>query len=130
MHREQLDALAKICVGCALQVHSTLGPGLLESVYKTCLALEIAKHGVEVDMEVPVPVLYDGLKVADIGFRMDLLVAKSLVIEVKSVEGLHPIHHAQLFSYLKLADKRLGLLLNFNLEHLRDGGIKRVVHTF
>ncbi len=130
MNRAELDAVTSRTLDCAFRVHNTLGPGLLESVYKTCLAIEIRRAGLSVEMEVPVPVVYCGEKVTDIGFRMDLLVERELVVEVKSVEALNPVFAAQTLSYLRLADKRLGLLINFNSVRLADNAIKRIANRF
>jgi GxxExxY protein len=127
MDRE--NALAKIALDCAFRVHTVLGPGLLESAYKACLAIELRKAGLSVAIEYPVPLHYEGEIVADIGYRMDLLVEALLVIEVKAVEALHPVHAAQVLSYLKLSERKLGLLINFNVVHLRDG-IKRIIHGY
>jgi GxxExxY protein len=110
----------------AFRVHSTFGPGLLESAYTACLVYELRKSGFDVKTEVPVPVVYDQVKLGDVGFRIDILVANELVIEVKALEAIAPVHVAQLVSYLKLADRRLGFLLNFNVEHFKDGIYRRV----
>ena len=123
MDAEALNQLSKAVLDAAFAVHSELGPGLLESTYKACLAYELSKRGVHVLPEVPVPVVYDGKKLADVGYRVDLLVENELIIEVKSVEA---VHTAQLLSYLRLSKRRLGLLLNFNVVHLRDGIYRRV----
>jgi GxxExxY protein len=121
------DEVGTALIGCALTVHSALGPGLLESVYETCLAHELRKSGIPVRRQVPVAVEYDGLRF-DEGFRVDLLVADRVVAELKVVEKLLPIHAAQLLTYLKLSQLRLGYVLNFNVAHMRDGGIKRIVN--
>jgi GxxExxY protein len=115
-------------IDCALKVHTALGPGILESVYETCLAHELRKAGLKVRTQVPVPVIYDGVKL-DTGLRLDLLVEELVIVEVKSIDKLAPIHTAQLLSYLKLTNLQLGLLLNFNVVHMRDGW-KRVVNNF
>ena len=107
-------------IGCAIEVHKTLGPGLLESVYEKCLAFEIAKLGLGVDRQIPLPVIYKGL-VFDEGFRLDLLVEEKIVIELKCVEKILPIHEAQIYTYLKLSGKKIGLLINFNTKLLKDG---------
>ncbi len=124
---EPLNDLSEVVLGCAFRVHSELGPGLLESVYKACLAKELQDAGFAVSVEHPCPVIYKGQQVAEVGYRMDILVNRVLVLEIKSVDSIHPVHISQLLSYLRLADLRLGLILNFNTEHLRDG-IKRVVN--
>lgn len=121
-----LNTLAKQTLDAAFRVHSVLGPGLLESAYTACLVFELRKLELGVRTEVPVPIVYEGIKLIDIGYRMDILVENELVIEVKSLETIAPVHLSQLISYLKLSDKRLGLLLNFNVERLRDGVYRRV----
>jgi GxxExxY protein len=103
-----------------------LGPGLLESAYSACLIHELRKAGLQVKTEVPVPLVYDGVKMTEIGYRIDILVANELVIEVKSLELIAPVHLSQLISYLKLSNRRLGLLINFNVESLRQGIYRRV----
>jgi GxxExxY protein len=108
-----------------MKVHSVLGPGLLESAYQACLAHEIRNRGLAVASQVPLPVVYEGHKL-EVGYRIDLVVEGRVVVEVKSVEALHPIHEAQLLSYMRLSGLRVGLLINFNVLHLRDG-IKRMV---
>jgi len=111
----------------ALKVHSGIGPGVLESVYKTCLAHELKQTGMTVSSEVALPVVYNGLRL-DSGFRIDLLVENLVIVELKCVEALLPIHKAQLLTYLRLSNKPIGLLLNFNVIHLRDG-IKRILNN-
>lgn len=115
-------------LGCAMRVHSVLGPGLLESAYEVCLAHEISKAGLEVSRQVALPVIYDEIEL-DAGYRLDLLVNNVVIVELKVVEKLLPIHTAQLLSYLKLSNRKLGYLLNFNVIHMRDG-IKRAVNNF
>jgi GxxExxY protein len=126
---DELDALSKTVLDAAFRVHSALGPGLLESAYCACLVHELRKIGLLVETEVPVPVVYDGVKLADVGYRIDVLVERELVVEIKSVDGLAPVHHAQLISYLRLSNRRLGLLLNFNVARLMDG-ISRKANKF
>jgi len=113
-------------VDAAMRVHSVLGPGLLESAYATCLTHELRQRGLKVSCEVPLPVVYDGIKL-DAGYRLDMLVEDAVIVELKAVEALAPIHQAQLLSYLKLSGKHVGLLINFHIVHLRDG-IKRMVN--
>ncbi|MFN0305950.1 MAG: GxxExxY protein [Burkholderiales bacterium] len=113
-------------ISAAMKVHSGLGPGLLESVYEACLEHELRKGPFSVARQVEVPVVYDGLRLES-GFRLDLLVAETVVVEIKAIDRLAPIHTAQLLTYLKLTKCRVGLLLNFNVVHMRDG-IKRIVH--
>ena len=113
-------------VDAAMKVHTALGPGLLESAYQACLKHELQKRGLNVRSEVGLPVVYDDLKM-EVGYRLDLLVEDLVIVEAKSVDALAPIHEAQLLCYLKLSDKRVGLLINFNVLHLRDG-IRRMVN--
>jgi GxxExxY protein len=108
-----------------MKVHSLLGPGLLESAYQACLAHELRTRGIEVATEVPLPVVYEGQKL-EVGYRIDIVVEGKVVVEVKSVEAIHPIHEAQLLSYVRLSGIRVGLLMNFNVLHLKHG-IKRMV---
>ncbi len=126
MDAEALNGLAKRALDAAFAVHSELGPGLLESSYCACLKAELEQRGLRVQAEVPVPVVYKGEQLADVGYRIDLLVSGELVIEVKAIEAVAPVHLAQLLSYLKHSKKRLGLLLNFNTAHLKDGIFRRV----
>jgi GxxExxY protein len=127
MRETELNQLAARALDCAFRVHTQLGPGLLESSYKACLADELAKADFRVEVELPVPLIYDGLKLADVGYRLDILVEEELIVEVKALEAIAPVHRAQLLSYLRLSDRRLGLLLNFNVTYLKDG-IARVVN--
>ena len=117
---------AKHIVDAALSVHKALGPGLLESVYETALSRELAKRGLQVERQVPVTFVYDGQRY-DEGFRVDLLVSDCVIVELKSVEQVHPIHKKQLLTYLRLSRKRLGLLINFNTALLKEG-ITRIVN--
>ena len=126
MTNSELNVLSDRILTAAFAVHTALGPGLLESAYKACLQYELQLQGLRVAVEVPVPLIYTGQKIADVGYRMDLLVENQVVIEVKALEAIAPVHKAQLLSYLRLANKRLGLLLNFNVEHLRDGITRRI----
>ena len=119
------DGVSRLVLDAAMKVHTALGPGLLESTYEACLAQELKNAGVSVQTQVPLPVVYDGLKL-EIGYRIDLLVDDLVVVEVKSVDALAPIHHAQVLTYLRLSGRSLGLLINFNVVHLKDG-IKRFV---
>ncbi len=122
---QRAEAAARIVVDAAYRVHSALGPGLLESVYEVCLCHELRKQGIPFLAEQVLPVVYNGVRL-DAGLRFDLLVDESVVVELKAVEKTLPIHEAQLLTYLKLADKRLGLLINFNVACIKDG-IKRMV---
>jgi len=125
-NREQLNKITEIIIGAAIQVHRTLGPGLLESAYESYLAYELRKRGLAVEQQKAVPLVYEEVKL-DCGYRMDLLVEHSIVVEVKSVEALAPIHDAQTLSYLRLSGSRLALLINFNVLVLRDG-IRRFIN--
>jgi GxxExxY protein len=111
-------------IGCAMRVHSALGPGLLESAYRLCLTHELNDNGFDAKTELELPVVYQGLRL-DAGYRLDILVEQAVVLEIKAVAELAPIHTAQLISYLKLGGFPVGLLINFNVVHLRDR-IKRV----
>ena len=126
MTPDELNSLARRTLDAAFHVHSTIGPGLLESAYTACLVYELRKAGLSIATEVPVPIVYDGVKLTDVGYRIDILVENELVIEVKSMETIAPVHLSQLISYLKLSDRRLGLLLNFNVESFRHGIYRRV----
>jgi len=124
--RDHLNQISAQVVDAAIKVHSVLGPGLLESAYEACLAYELGKRGLQVEAQLALPVVYEQVKI-DVGYRIDLLVEGGVIVELKSVERLLPIHEAQLLSYLRLSQKRLGLLINFNVPKLRDG-IKRMVN--
>ena len=117
---ERAGLAARGCVNAALQVHKRLGLGLLESVYETCLAHELRKAGLPAERQLQLPLIYDGLAF-EAAYRIDLLVDESVIVEVKSVEALAPIHEAQLLTYLKLSGLRLGLLINFNVPLLKHG---------
>ena len=123
----ELNDISGAVVDSALKVHSALGPGLMESAYEICLTFELRKRRFDVKRQVGVPVRYGRARL-DVGYRLDLLVNDLVVVEVKSVAKLHEIHEAQLLSYLRLSEKTLGLLINFNTVHLRDG-IKRMVNN-
>ena len=126
MDAEQLNHVGTRVLDAAFAVHSSLGPGLLESAYKACLIYELRKRGLGVQVEVPVPMIYDGTQLVDVGYRIDILVESEIVIELKAIEAIAPVHEAQLVSYLKLANRRLGYLINFNVVHLKDGIRRRV----
>jgi GxxExxY protein len=119
------DELSNKVIGCALEVHRELGPGLLESAYQQCLCYELSKLGIIFTIEQPFPVIYKGIEI-DCGYRLDLLIEEKLIVEIKSVEKLIPIHEAQILTYMKLSKIGLGLLMNFNVPLLKDG-IKRFV---
>ena len=112
-------------ITAAMRVHSALGPGLLESTYQACLLHELGKMGVQAQAQVGLPVIYGSVKL-EVGYRIDLLVEDSVIVELKSVDAIAPIHEAQLLSYLKLSGKSFGLVISFNVTHLKDG-IKRLV---
>jgi GxxExxY protein len=120
------NQIAAVVVDAALKIHRTLGPGLLESVYEAVLRFELQKRGLRVVQQRALPVYYEGVKL-NVGFRIDLLVADKVIIEIKSVEVLAPVHRKQLETYLRLTDLHLGLLINFNVELIKDG-IQRVVN--
>jgi len=128
MNRERLNYLGGEILDASIHVHKELGPGLLESVYQWCLYLELTSRGISVKQEVSVPVIYKG-KFSGKEFRIDLLVENEIIIELKAVEFVLPVHEAQLITYLKLADKRLGYLINFNVPVLKEG-FKRYVNGF
>ncbi len=121
------NELSNVVIGCAIKVHSALGPGLLESAYKECLFYELRRAGLAVEKEKPLPLVYESVKL-ECGYRVDLLVEGKLIIEIKAVEGLTDIHLAQVLTYLKLSNCKLGLLINFNVVQLKQG-IKRVVNN-
>ncbi len=112
-------------IGCAIDVHKTLGPGLLENAYQECLFYKLGKEGLKVEKEKPMPLIYEEVKM-DCGYRIDLLVEDKVVIELKSVEALTDVHMAQVLTYMKLGDYKLGLLINFNVAKLTDG-IQRLI---
>ena len=122
------DELAAIAVDAMIEVHRELGPGLLESSYEHCLVYELVDHGLQVERQVPLPLRYKGVNL-EIGYRIDLWLERKLIVEIKSVETFLPVHLAQMITYLKLSDMRLGLLVNFN-EKLVTQGIRRVANKF
>ena len=116
----KIDAVARQVVDAGLKVHKALGPGLLESAYEHCLAYELQSRGLLVARQVPLPIAYEGLQL-DAGYRLDLLVEDTIIVEVKSVEALSRLHEAQILTYLKLSNRRLGLLMNFNVPLFKQG---------
>lgn len=120
-----LNDLTERIIGCAIKVHRVLGPGLLESAYEVCLMHELTKAGLQAERQVKVPIVYEGLQL-DADYFIDILVEDTVVLELKSVEHLLPIHEAQLITYLKLANKKLGLLMNFNVTLLKNGIKRRI----
>ena len=121
------NELSRIVFDCALKVHQTLGPGLLESAYEECLFYELKKTGLEVQKQKPLPLIYEEVKL-DVGYRLDIIIGNKLILEIKSVDALNDIHFAQLLTYLKLTNCKLGLLINFNVLLIKNG-IKRVVNN-
>lgn len=122
----EFDPISQKVLGCALEVHRTLGPGLLETIYEKALAQELTEAGLQFAAQVQLPVIYKGRDLG-CGFRIDLLVENSVVVELKTVDQLAPIHDAQLLTYLKLSGHHIGLLINFNVPLLKHG-VKRLVH--
>ncbi len=122
-----IEELSRVVIGCAIEVHRQLGPGLLESAYQKCLIYELQEKGIKVREEVPMPIIYKEVKL-DHGYRMDILVEEKLVLEIKTIETFTDVHQAQMITYLKLGDYRLGLLLNFHVAILKHG-IKRVINS-
>jgi GxxExxY protein len=120
------NEVAKQIVDVAFKIHTTFGPGLLESVYETIIAYELQKRGLQVIRQQAIPVVYESIRM-DIGFRADLIVENKVVVEIKSVEAIAPVHKKQLLTYLRLTDKKLGLLINFNVDLIKEG-INRVVN--
>ncbi len=122
----ELNELTEKIIGSAIKVHRTLGPGLLESAYEVCLVHELRKVGLRVDKQVPVPIIYDGVAL-EACYQLDVVVEDSIILELKSVERIMPIHEAQLLTYLKLTNRKLGLIINFNTQLLKNG-IKRMAN--
>ncbi len=121
----ELEFVFKQVLDCAYKVHTVLGPGLLESTYEECLYYELTKSGLNVLKQIPLPLVYEEVKL-DAGYRVDLLVEDLVIVEIKSVEALNDVHLAQILTYMKLSGCKLGLLANFNVAHLKDG-IRRVI---
>jgi GxxExxY protein len=121
------NELSRIVFDCALKVYQTLGPGLLESAYEECLFFELKKTGLRIEKQKALPLIYEEIKL-EIGYRLDIIIENKLILEIKSVDALNEIHFAQLLTYLKLTDCKLGLLLNFNVILIKNG-IKRVVNN-
>lgn len=117
---QELNALTERIIGLAIKVHKALGPGLLESTYEICFAYELEKNGFRVERQKALPVIYEGI-IIDCGYRIDLLIDGKIILELKSIEKILPVHEAQLLSYLKLSKCKLGLLINFNTKYLKDG---------
>ncbi|HWZ42748.1 MAG TPA: GxxExxY protein [Candidatus Saccharimonadales bacterium] len=120
------NEISRFILDAAFRVHTALGPGLLESAYEACLAYELREVGLKVLVQIPLPLIYKSVKL-DVGYRLDLLVDDLVIVEIKAVDALIPVHQAQLLSHLKLSGKKLGLLINFHVLHLKQG-IKRVAN--
>ena len=121
-----LNELTDAIIGAAMEVHRTLGPGLLESTYEMCLCRELNIRGIPFERQVPIPVEYKGIKL-DCGYRADIIVDSRILVEIKAIDSLLPVHDAQLLTYLKLGDWKIGLLINFNVELLKHGLRRRVL---
>jgi len=126
--KEELDKITQAIIGAAIQVHQTLGPGLLESAYEACLAFELVELGYKIEKEKPLPLVYKTMEL-DCAYRLDLLVEDKVIVEVKAVDQLMPIHQAQVLSYLKLSGCKIGLLINFNVKLLKTG-IQRIINGY
>jgi GxxExxY protein len=124
----ELNQLSSQIIKAAINVHKELGPGLLESVYQSCMVIELNDMNIKIESQVPLPVFYRGQKVSEEGFRLDLLVDDLIIVELKSVEKVQPVHKKQLLTYLRLTNKPLGLLINFNESMLKEG-ITRVINS-
>jgi GxxExxY protein len=125
---ERLNKITEASINAAINVHRTLGPGLLESAYEACMVYELAQTGLKVEQQKPLPIVYGKVKL-ECGYRLDLMIEKEVIVEIKSIEKLMPIHQAQLLSYLKLSERKVGLLINFNVRVLKNG-VKRIVNNF
>ncbi len=125
---KRLNRLTEATIGAAIDIHKALGPGLLESAYEACLAFELADRGLRVERQKAIPVVYRDVAL-DVGYRLDLLIEDSVIVEVKATETLGRIHEAQLMSYLKLTELNVGLLINFNVNVLKNG-VRRIVNNF
>ncbi len=124
----RINRITRQVIAAAMRVHTALGPGLLESAYQACLLHEIRKCGLRVDSQVGLPVIYEGEKI-DLGYRIDLIVEDAVIVEIKCVDAINPVHKAQLLSYMRLSGRSVGLLINFNVVHLRDG-LTRMVNGY
>lgn len=122
------NEITEIIIGCSIKIHKNLGPGLLESAYEECLDYELKKTGITIERQKPLPLIYDDVKL-DCGYRLDFMVNKKVIIEIKSVEILNDIHLAQILTYLRLSGCKVGLLINFNVLKLTDG-LRRVVNNY
>jgi GxxExxY protein len=127
--KDRLNQITETIIGAAIEVHRELGPGLLESAYEACLCLELIKRGLTIERQKAMPLVYQGVHVGT-GYRVDLLVEGAVVVEVKAVERIEPVHLAQILTYLQFTGCKVGLLLNFNVKWLTEKGIRRVVNAF
>jgi GxxExxY protein len=121
----EFDIISKEIIGCAIEVHRLLGPGLLESAYEECMMYELTKKGLRVERQKPIPIVYKEIKL-DCGYRLDLLAENSVVVELKSIDSFSPVHEAQILTYMRFAKVKIGLLINFNVTVLKNG-LKRYV---
>jgi GxxExxY protein len=128
LEKDRLDSITRRIIGAAIEVHRRLGPGLLESAYETCLAYELREIGFKIEQQRPLPIVYKDVAL-DCGYRLDLVVENSVIVEIKAIDQLAPIHDAQLLSDLRLSNKRVGLLINFHVRVLKNG-LKRIVNDF
>ena len=122
----EINIITEKIIGCCIEVHKQLGPGLLESAYEECLAFELQSIGLKIERQKPVPIIYKDIKL-DCGYRIDILVENAVIIELKTVEKINPVHEAQILTYLNFANKKIGLLINFNVKLLING-LKRYVN--
>lgn len=126
--REELNEISGKIIELSIKVHKALGPGMLEGAYEICLMHELVRNGFKVESQLTLPIIYDGIRL-DAGYRVDLLVEDSVIVELKAIDRLLPVHEAQLLSYLRMSNLSLGLLINFNVRLLRDG-VRRIVNNF
>ncbi|MDQ3087285.1 MAG: GxxExxY protein [Acidobacteriota bacterium] len=124
---QKINRITEKIIGCAIEVHRNLGPGLLESAYEKCLCYELTQAGFEYKQQLPLPVIYKGINL-ECGYRMDVVVEDLVIVEIKAIERILPVHEAQLLSYLKLYNKKVGLLMNFHVPMLKSG-LKRIVNN-
>ena len=124
----EINEITDLIIGCAIKVHTELGPGLLESAYQECLFFELKSEGLLVEKEKPLPLVYNDVHL-ECGYRIDLLVENKVIVELKSVEALTDVHMAQVLTYLKLSNNKIGLLINFNVYRLKDG-LKRLINKY
>ena len=125
---QKINRITEKIIGCAIEIHRNLGPGLLESAYEECLCYELKQVGLEFKRQVPLPVIYKGINL-ECGYRMDIVIEDLVIVEIKAIERILPVHEAQLLSYLKIYNKKVGLLMNFHVPILKSG-LKRIVNNF